>query len=417
MNNSIQRKVLILLVSFAFLLSAMFSGIAFLVSFATEDQMIENVLTQEAQYLQARYQDGLTLGSRFTNIIVFAPDMALPEQYQSLLASASSGDPEVTGADGQHWHIKRLELANNKQAYLFLNATQWLAMPSLQENMTILLSVLIVVSLIIALAFAYLLTRKITSPLIELTELLSTQSHLITTSRVLKRSDEIGVLAREFERALSALQSSLLRESDFTRDVGHELRTPLAVIKNYLTLQQGRTLQPNELAELTTQVEYVTNCVDSLIALARAQEAEMHTLPLRQTIEETLMSALSPEQLDTFEFIINVPYDLKITAHKALCIVLIRNLLGNALNHATSRQLTIEATQQYWRFSNDALHVPESPMSRHTKRQSSKGFGQGLYLVNRIASAQQWHCDCAFIDNKFTLTFYWPDSPSAKKST
>ncbi|WP_105189250.1 sensor histidine kinase [Pseudoalteromonas sp. T1lg48] len=410
MTYSIQRKVLILLVSFAFLLSAMFSGIAFLVSFATEDQMIENVLTQEAQYLRTRYQDGHPLTSRFANIVVFAPDVALPDEYQTLLDAASMGDPEVTGEGEQHWHIKTVELANNQRAYLFLNATAWLAMPSLQENMTILLSVLIAISLLIALAFAYLLTRKITSPLVHLAGLLSTQPHLIATSAVLKRQDEIGLLAREFEHALSALQNSLLRESDFTRDVGHELRTPLAVIKNYLTLQRGRTLQPGELAELTTQVNYVTNCVDSLIALARAEDVEKHTFSLRHTIEETLMSALSPEQLDAFEFIINVPYDLKITAHKALCIVLIRNLLGNALNHAKTPQLVIEATQHYWRFSNDASHMPKSPMSRHTKGESSAGIGQGLYLVNRIASAQHWQCDYTFVDNKFTLTFYWPSS-------
>lgn len=407
MKRSIRRKVLQLLLSFTCMLSVMFAAIAFVVSFATEDKVIENVLNEESDYLLQQYQDGLNLTPRLTNVVVFPPDRAMPYEYQELLAAVSPIEREVTDKKQQHWHIKTLVLPDGRYAYIFLNATTWLALPSLKNEITILLLALMASSILIAFAFAYALTRKITSPLVHLSELLSTQPQKIATSKMLKRDDEIGLLARTFHRTLSSLQSALDRESDFTRDVGHELRTPIAVIKNFLTFQRHRTLQPEELAELERQIEYVGNCVQSLMALARAEGVEKESFLLRAVLEETLMSTLSPEQLEAFEFQIEVPYELKITAHKELSIVLIRNLLNNAVNYARSPKLKIEATKEYWRFSNHAKSLPDAPLSRHSKGYASKGIGQGLYLVDRIAKAQNWDCDCILADDTFTVTLYW----------
>ncbi|WP_417657168.1 sensor histidine kinase [Pseudidiomarina aestuarii] len=407
MKRSIRRKVFVLLLAFSCFISVMFAGIAFVVSFATEDKVIENVLNDEVDYLRERYKDGLSLTSRLSHVAVFTSNQPMPLEYQELLASASSADQEVTDKQQRHWHIKTLTLSEDMTAYVFLNATSWLALPSILNEVSLLLFLLLVASFTIAFAIAYGLTRKITRPLIHLSELVTTQPQAISSSLEVERQDEIGNLARSFQRTLSSLQGALTRESDFTRDVGHELRTPIAVIKNYLTLQQRRPLTPDELSEQEKQINYVSTCVDSLMALARAEVVEKQTFYLRALIEETLMNTLSEEQLERFDFRIDVPYDLKITAHKALCIVLIRNLIGNAVNYAQSPEISIEATQSYWRFSNSADSVPEIPLSRQSKGKTSEGIGQGLYLVERIAAAQEWKCDCSLVSHKFSITFYW----------
>lgn len=407
MKRSIRRKVFVLLLAFTCFLSLMFAGIAFVVSFATEDKVIEKVLNEEADYLRQRYQNGLSLAPRIPNTVVFMSNQSMPLEYREILASASSEDQEVTDKRRQHWHIKTLTLSENLKAHIFLNATPWLALPSMQNEISVLLLLLLIISLIIAFSITYGLTRKITSPLIKLSEIVATQPQAISSSFEVTRQDEIGDLARSFQKTLSSLQRALTRESDFTRDVGHELRTPIAVIKNYLTLQRRRILTSDELSEQEKQIEYMSNCVDSLMALARAEVVEKQTFHLRAILEETLMSALSEKQLERFDFRIDVPYELKITAHKALCIVLIRNLIGNAVNYAQSPEIRIDATQSYWRFSNCADSMPESPLSRQSKGKTSEGIGQGLYLVDRIAEAQQWKCDCSFASNKFTITFYW----------
>lgn len=407
MKRSIRRKVFALLLAFSCVLSVMFAGIAFVVSFATEDTVIENVLNDEVDYLRERYSSGLSLTPRLSHVAVFTSTQPMPLEYQELLASASSADQEVTDKQQQHWHIKTLTLSEDMTAYVFLNATSWLALPSILNQVSLLLFLLLIASLIIAFSIAYGLTRKITTPLIHLSELVTTQPQAIASSMEVERPDEIGNLARSFQTTLSSLQSALTRENDFTRDVGHELRTPIAVIKNYLTLQRRRPLTVEELAEQQKQIDYVSTCIDSLMALARAEVAEKKPFLLRELIEDTLLTAHSEEQLERFDFLIDVPYDLKINAHKALCSVLIRNLIANAINYAQSPEIRIEANQHYWRFSNSADSMPEAPLSRQSKGKTSEGLGQGLYLVDRIAAAQQWECDWSLVANQFSITFYW----------
>ncbi len=77
------------------------------------------------------------------------------------------------------------------------------------------------------------------------------------------------------QRALAPIRSSLRRQREFAADASHELRTPLTVIRGtveHLERHPERTMgeATEELGDVKAEVDHLTELVESLLLLARA---------------------------------------------------------------------------------------------------------------------------------------------------
>jgi heavy metal sensor kinase len=91
--------------------------------------------------------------------------------------------------------------------------------------------------------------------------------------------DEVGALARTFNRMLDRLQAALVAQRRFVADASHELRTPLTTLRlNLSTLRRGdgaRSPEEQEiLADLDHEVERLSRLVEGLLILARADAGQ-----------------------------------------------------------------------------------------------------------------------------------------------
>ncbi|MGH9076980.1 MAG: ATP-binding protein [Acidimicrobiales bacterium] len=90
-------------------------------------------------------------------------------------------------------------------------------------------------------------------------------------------ADELASLARTFNRLLDRLTRSLARQRDLIADAGHELRTPLAVLRTELELADtpGRTRDElaDSVAHARGELERLSKVADDLLFLARADSA------------------------------------------------------------------------------------------------------------------------------------------------
>jgi signal transduction histidine kinase len=88
--------------------------------------------------------------------------------------------------------------------------------------------------------------------------------------------DEIAALAGTMNELLGRLQRALARQRAFTADAGHELRTPLAVLRGELELamRPGRTREDLAAAvrNAAAEAERLTRLTDDLLLLARNDE-------------------------------------------------------------------------------------------------------------------------------------------------
>ncbi len=92
------------------------------------------------------------------------------------------------------------------------------------------------------------------------------------TRLAMKRSDELGELARTFDQLAAQLEQAKRSRRQWVADTSHELRTPVAVLRAQLeALHEGvRPATPENIALLLRQVSSLGKLVDDLRALAQA---------------------------------------------------------------------------------------------------------------------------------------------------
>jgi heavy metal sensor kinase len=91
--------------------------------------------------------------------------------------------------------------------------------------------------------------------------------------------DELGNLARTFDRMLARMEDAFARQRRFTGDAAHELRTPLSLMRSRVDLALARPRSDEEyraaLRDLDADLQRLTGLVGTLLALARADEGSL----------------------------------------------------------------------------------------------------------------------------------------------
>lgn len=85
-------------------------------------------------------------------------------------------------------------------------------------------------------------------------------------------ADEIGRLGATLNRMLERLDAALRRERQLTAEVGHELRTPLAIIRAEVELLRDRFTDEElstSLESILEEVDRTTGVIDDMLLLAR----------------------------------------------------------------------------------------------------------------------------------------------------
>ncbi|MGQ0825543.1 MAG: sensor histidine kinase [Actinomycetota bacterium] len=151
-------------------------------------------------------------------------------------------------------------------------------------------------------------------------------------------SDEIARLAATMNRMLDRLEASTARQRRFVSDASHELRSPVAVIRQYaeVALAHPHSMTMTELAENVLAEDLrVQNLVDDLLMLARADEAmlSLHARPVDiddlVLAEATRLRDTTPLRIDTADVSAG-----RVSGDEAALRRVLRNVGENAARHA-----------------------------------------------------------------------------------
>jgi signal transduction histidine kinase len=144
-----------------------------------------------------------------------------------------------------------------------------------ESAVTLAVAVSVVVTLLASL-FIWLAAGRAVQPLRARARTTRTITDTDLSDRVSVRGgDEIAELGRTFNGMLDRLESAFEDQKEFLADVGHELRTPITVIRGHLeTLGDD----PAERAEATSvihdELERMSRLVDDLLLLARSDRGD-----------------------------------------------------------------------------------------------------------------------------------------------
>jgi signal transduction histidine kinase len=236
----------------------------------------------------------------------------------------------------------------------------------IEEAQTVILTVtqVLVVGLVLALILAWMASGKVLEPLRSLVF----TARLISESNLNKRipvhgSGEMGELAITFNKMLDRLQETLTTQKAFINDAGHELRTPITIVRGHLELLGDDPQEQQETIELVTdELDRMSRMVDDLILLAKSERSDFLQL-------ETIDLAALTQELYTKATAL-ADRDWKLDAVATCRIVGDRQRLTQAVMN-----LTDNATQ--YTAATDAIAIG-SAIDRQTVRLWVRDTGMGI---------------------------------------
>jgi len=260
--------------------------------------------------------------------------------------------------------------------------------------------------LIFGTGFAFAVSGRVLSPLRQLRDGVRSVSGTSLSRRVpVEGDDDLADLGRSFNAMLDRLESAFSTQRDFIRDISHELRTPIAVVRGHIELlAEGRLTEEGErsaaMALVTGELDRMSRFVDDLLLLAKAEQPDflqLETIALDELCEDTIGNAraLAPR-----EWGVDARSSRLIVGDRQRLSQALMSLISNAVSHTADGDrievgATVDgATARVW-VADSGEGVPRAEQRRiferfargHTSRQRYEGSGLGLAIVRAIAEA------------------------------
>jgi signal transduction histidine kinase len=253
---------------------------------------------------------------------------------------------------------------------------------------------------------AFFAAGRVLAPLRELREAARAVSGTNLRRRIsVEGNDDIAELGRTFNRMLDRLELAFSSQRGFIRDISHELRTPVAVIRGHIELmEEGRFEEEAErravLALIRGELDRLSRFVDDLLVLARSERPDflqLETIAVDQFCEELIGNT---QALARRRWKLEADSRRTIVADRQRITQAMMNLTRNAVEH-TSEEDEIEIggsvrgdTAVLWvRDAGDGI-APEDQeriFERFARGRGDgrryEGSGLGLAIVKAIAEA------------------------------
>jgi two-component system OmpR family sensor kinase len=258
-------------------------------------------------------------------------------------------------------------------------------------------------ALLLVTAMAAWVSGRLLSPLRTLRETAEEIGETDLSQRLpVTGNDDLTALTRTFNGMLDRLEGAFVGQRQFLDDAGHELKTPLTVLRGHLELLD--TGSPEEIAEtrelLLDEVDRMSRLVGDLILLAKSDRPDF--MSARPVDLERLTTDLVAKArgLGDREWSLDGAAELKILADEQRLTQAVLQLADNAVKHTHDGD-TVAIGSSYdgagsvrlWVRdtgpgvpAEDREHIFER-FGRSAVPPGDEGFGLGLSIVGAIARA------------------------------
>lgn len=135
---------------------------------------------------------------------------------------------------------------------------------------------ILIASALASLLLTWLITRPLKNLGIHARQLASGDFDTPMEQKLLTRGDEIGALAREFDRMAKRLGETITTRQQLLHDVSHELRAPLARLQAAAALnqQRGASLDAATLQRVEQECERMDKLIQQILDYARIDQEQ-----------------------------------------------------------------------------------------------------------------------------------------------
>ncbi|CAB3970413.1 two-component system sensor histidine kinase [Burkholderia cenocepacia] len=239
---------------------------------------------------------------------------------------------------------------------------------------------------------------------------------------------ELHELATSVNRMLDRLERAFVRLSQFSSDLAHDMRTPLAnvISASQVTLSRARTTEEYEalIDSNIEECERLQRMIENMLFLARTDNARQHlkTTALDAGSELRRLASYFQALADEAGVRIDVHGEAPVVADATLFRRAVSNLTSNALEHAEAAstiELAVSAQGRYAvvEVTNRGAAIPPEQVDKiferfyridSSRHGAARNAGLGLAIVKSIMELHRGKVEVASRDGRTTFALYFP---------
>lgn len=253
-----------------------------------------------------------------------------------------------------------------------------------------------------AIAMAWLAAGRVLAPLRTMTATAHAISETDLTQRLpVDGKGELAELALTFNDMMDRLETAFSTQREFINDAGHELRTPITIIRGHLELMGDDPQEQEETRQIVmSELDRMSRMVDDLILLAKAERTDFLQLEAVDARELTNELYVKATALGKRNWQLENIAKGRIVVDRQRITEAVMNLAQNATQHTQETDtITIgsgitKGKVRFW-VRDTGEGIPDSEQQRiferfarvSSSRRRSEGAGLGLAIVRAIAEA------------------------------
>lgn len=221
------------------------------------------------------------------------------------------------------------------------------------------------------------------------------------------RHDELAALARDFDEMAERIENLINSQKRLTRDVSHELRSPLARLNVALELAKAKSNGDtnNLLNRIEREGRQLNDMISQILTLSRlesqSETIEKHPINIGKLVERVVADANFEAESQDKKVQITQNSDSKIYGNENLLRSAVENVLRNAVRY-TKDKVEVStggsASETVIKIRDYGEGVPEAELSElfkpfhrvaEARERKSGGVGLGLAIAEQAVQAHK----------------------------
>lgn len=386
------------------LMGLTYGGILYGYLHRMEDRVVENVLRLESEAYLARLKLDAAAAPPQQHLLhgfvvdrtAPAPFADWPTTFQRWAEMRAPGLYEFQ----QDYHLLVVPIDPQRVLFMFHNDRG--VEPLEQSALVHVLLYALVMVTALTLWFGVLIARRLIAPLTKLAEQVAGAEPDTLPLRIVGRyyPDEVGDLARALEQSMTKIHQFIAREQRFTRDAGHELRTPVTVVRGAAELMQKQLAAGQSpaapLRRIQRAVRDMENMIETFLYLGReGSQVQPKGEAQVDVVVENLVADnhyLIEEKPVTTR--IEIEDRFRVAVPEVVVAIAVGNLLRNAYQYTDEGEVLVRvgAGRVLVRDSGVGMSTQQITQmrERHVRGDLGDGFGLGLSIVHDFCIRHGW---------------------------